>query len=401
MPKQERIKTKYPGVTFIDSLGASGAERVFYIRYRREGKVIEEKAGRQYADDMTEAKANAIRTDRIRGKELSNEQRRDAKKAAKLEEAGKWTLSRLWDEYESHKADSKNTGTDKGDIEKHIKPSLSKAIKTDKGRFEKHIKPPLGGKEPHEIIRLDVDRLRVNLSKKLKPQTVRHVLGLLKRIIHFGAKRQLCRELLFPIDAVKVDNRTTEDLTPGQLKSLLKAISESTDIEAANIMRMALFTGMRRGELFKLKWANVDFDRGFITIRDPKGGVSQKIPLNDQARDVLKHHPETADHVFTRCDGEPFKDIHRRVNAIKEAAGIGADFRALHGLRHSFASMLASSGEVDMYTLQKLLTHKSPLMTQRYAHLRDDTLRKASTLAGNIIEQAAKTEDNKNETATA
>jgi integrase len=54
--------------------------------------------------------------------------------------------------------------------------------------------------------------------------------------------------------------------------------------------------------------------------------------------------------------------------------------------------MLASSGQVDMYTLQKLLTHKSPTMTQRYAHLRDEVLKKASTLAGNlIIEQTAKT----------
>ena len=383
MPKQERIKTKYPGVTFIDSQGASGTERIYYIRYRRQGKVIEEKAGRQYADDMTEAKANAIRSDRIRGKDLSNEQRREAKKTAKLSEAGKWTLSRLWDEYETHKADSK-------------------AIQTDKGRFEKHVKPSLGEKEPHEIIRLDVDRLRVNLSKKLKPQTVKHVLGLLKRIIRFGAKRQLCRELPFPVDAVKVDNCTTEDLTPDQLRSLLKAIAESTDIEAANIMRMALFTGMRRGELFKLQWTDIDFDRGFITIRhDPKGGISQKIPLNDQARDVLKNHPQTADHVFTRGDGKPFTDIRRRVNPIKEAAGIGADFRTLHGLRHAFASMLASSGEVDMYVLQKLLTHKSPLMTQRYAHLRDETLRKASTLAGKIIEQAGKAKDCQNETATA
>ena len=41
-----------------------------------------------------------------------------------------------------------------------------------------------------------------------------------------------------------------------------------------------------------------------------------------------------------------------------------------------------------MYTLQKLLTHKSPQMTQRYAHLRDETLRKASDLAGDLIEGA-------------
>lgn len=109
--------------------------------------------------------------------------------------------------------------------------------------------------------------------------------------------------------------------------------------------------------------------------------------MNDQARDVLKNRPETAVHVFVRGDGKPFADINRRVNRIKKAAGIGADFRALHGLRHLYASMLASSGQVDMYTLLKLLTHKSPLITQRYAHLRDYTMRNASNLAGNIIEQ--------------
>jgi len=370
----KRIKTEYPGIFYREAkrIGGRGKERVYYILFKKDGKVYEEKVGRQYADDMTPPKAARIRADRIEGRRKSRQEIREASKAK--EEA--WTLSLLWDEYESHKPDSK-------------------AIRTDKSRFKLHLEPTLGKKQPHEIIRLDVDRLRINLSKNLKPQTVKHVLGLLKRIIRFGAKRQLCKDLLFPIDAVKVDNCTTEDLTPGQLKSLLKAISESTVIEAANIMRMALFTGMRRGELFKLQWTDIDFDRGFINIRTPKGGVSQKIPLNEQAREVLKSHPQTAANVFVRGDGNPFTDIRRRVNPIKEAAGLPSDFRTLHGLRHAFASMLASSGQVDMYTLQKLLTHKSPIMTQRYAHLRDETMRKASNLAGDIIEQAANKDDAK------
>jgi len=56
-------------------------------------------------------------------------------------------------------------------------------------------------------------------------------------------------------------------------------------------------------------------------------------------------------------------DVNHQIRKIKEAAGLPKDFRALHGLRHVFASMLASSGQVDLYTLQKLLTHKSPGMT--------------------------------------
>ena len=70
---------------------------------------------------------------------------------------------------------------------------------------------------------------------------------------------------------------------------------------------------------------------------------------------------------------------------IKRKAGLPDDFRPLHGLRHAFASGLASSGQVDLYTLQKLLTHKPPEMTQRYAHLRNETLKKALNLAGQIV----------------
>jgi site-specific recombinase XerD len=80
-------------------------------------------------------------------------------------------------------------------------------------------------------------------------------------------------------------------------------------------------------------------------------------------------------------------DINHQIKQIKEAAAHPKDFRALHGLRHVYASMLASSGQVDLYTLQKLLTQKSPSMTQRYAHLRDHALREAADLAGNILEQ--------------
>ena len=71
------------------------------------------------------------------------------------------------------------------------------------------------------------------------------------------------------------------------------------------------------------------------------------------------------------------------------------EFRALYELRHVYASMLASSGQVDMYTLQKLLTHKSPIMTQRYAHLRDETLKNAAHLAGSLIQKARQSTKNK------
>jgi integrase len=64
-------------------------------------------------------------------------------------------------------------------------------------------------------------------------------------------KKQLCQGINFKIEMPRVDNQTTEDLTPDQLESLLDAIGSSTDIQATAFTKMALFTGIRRGELMK------------------------------------------------------------------------------------------------------------------------------------------------------
>jgi hypothetical protein len=74
----------------------------------------------------------------------------------------------------------------------------------------------------------------------------------------------------------------------------------------------------------------------------------------DAASNLLKTHPRTRSlYVFPGRGGQQRTDIKHQVNRIKDDAGLPKDFRALHGLRHTYASMLASSGEVGMYTLQK------------------------------------------------
>jgi integrase len=370
MPAKERFKTKYAGVYYITTKAADSkkTEKVYYIVYRKNGRLIEEKAGRQFQDDMTPARASGLRSDRIEGKQPTNKERRAAEKAAKIP---KWTIDRLFKEYKKGRA-------------------KSKGLKVDKGRYEKYIKPVFGDREPKDILPLDVDRLRIRLLKKLSPQTVKHVLNLLTWIINFGANKSLCTGISFKIKKPSVHNLKTEDLTPEQLDRLLKAIEKDPNVQVGNLMKLALFTGMRRGELFKLKWKHIDFDRGFISIEDPKGGPDQKIPLNDAARKVLESHPRTrSSYVFPGNDGRQRTDIHRQVNKIKAEAKLPKDFRPLHGLRHVYASMLASSGKVDMFTLQKLLTHKSPQMTQRYAHLRDEALKRASETAGILFNQVS------------
>ena len=366
MPRQQRFKTKYPGVYYVEGKGSDGkSERIYYIFYRKNGKQVEEKAGRQFQDDMTPARANHLRTQRLHGHAPTNQERREAEKSI----LDGWTFDRLWLEYKDRRPDLKG-------------------LVTDENRYQNHIKPLLGNREPKSITPFDVDRLRLRLLKTHEPGTVKNVLELLRRLVNFAAKKHICEPPSFIIEMPKVNNLKTEDLNPEQLAALLEAIDQDSNIQAANFMKMALFTGMRRGELFRLQWQDVDFERGFIHLRDPKGGQDQKIPLNHAARELLAVHPRgESTYVFPGRGGNQRTDINKQVTRIKRVAGLPKDFRALHGLRHVYASMLASSGQVDLYTLQKLLTHKSAAMTQRYAHLRDEALRRASDLAGDLLKQ--------------
>lgn len=370
MPSLKRMKTNYPGVFYIEGTSpATGKpEKIYYIRYRKAGKMIEEKAGRQFQDDMTPAKAAMLRAERVQGKKPSRQEARKQREEAKQTEASRWTITRLWEEYMTHRQ--------------------IKGLAQDRSRFEKYITPTWGSKEPHQILPLEVDRLRLRILKDKSPQTAKLTLALLRRIVNFGVKRQLCKALSFHMELPRVNNLKTEDLNPEQLNALLEAIDQDPNLQAANFMKMALFTGMRRGELFRLQWQDVDFERGFIHIRGPKGGIDQKIPLNQAARELLATHPHTGSpFVFPGRGGNQRTDINKQVTRIKAAAGLPRDFRALHGLRHTYASMLASSGQVDLYTLQKLLTHKSAAMTQRYAHLRDEALHRAADVAGDLLGQ--------------
>lgn len=364
----------------MDSVSPATGEpdQIIYIRYKRDGRLYEEKVGRtsEKAPKPNQKKywspylASLVRADRMRGKEMTNAERRAEKQAAKEAEAGRWTVAKLWGEY------------------KAARPI--KGIKTDEGRFNKFLAPAFGDKEPHEIDQLSVVRLRSNMLKDKAPQTVKNTLELLRRIVNFGVNARLCHPLSFKIEFPKCNNIVTEDLNPEQLQALMAAIEKSKHPVAGPMMLCALFTGMRRGEMFRLKWTDLDFARGFIVIRDPKGGTDQTIPMNPRARELFETIPALCEWVFPGKQDEDGVyqqrvDIKKAVRTITRKAGIPEDFRALHGLRHVYASMLASSGQVDMYTLQKLMTHKSADMTARYAHLRDESLARAGQVVDDIF----------------
>ena len=310
--------------------------------------------------------------------EVTLQEKRAKAKAAREEERNKPTIFRLWELFYTSASNTPGMKTNTYNI-KHLSAFFEKT--------------------PDQIRTAHIEALRRQLEKEGKAaQTVKHVLGLLRRIIRYGAQRGLCtmpemNRLHF--DMPRIDNQKTECLTPEQAKALFEALDADPDQNLAAMVRLALATGMRKGALLGLQWADIDFRQGIITLRGDaaKKGRTEHIPLTEAARAILQNIENLgSEYVFPGKNGGKRVEIRRFLNRIREQAGLPEGFRPLHGLRHTYASWLASSGKVDLLTLQKLLTHESPNMTMRYAHLADESLKRAASVIDECFDIAANAE---------
>ena len=362
MPRQIRVSTEYSGVYFVK---LANLDQSFFIRYKRNGKSVEEKAGRSNQGWNAE-KAYQLRTERMSGTSAAGN---ELQSNSDLLSQQDWTFSKIFSEY------------------LRLRNKL-KGRANDIYRFKNYLEKEFANITPSCVTQDDIERFKHNLqNRELKPATIRHVLELLRRLANFAAKNNLCSGLSFKIQMPKVENYKTEELTNAQLQKLMQVLEEESDIQVSNLVRLALYTGMRRGELFNLNWGDIDFYNKTITVKSDKKGDQPTIPLNEMAEKVLVEHAHTekgSKFVFPGRGGKKRTECKRPLLRIREKAGLPDDFRILQGLRHVYASMLVSSGKVDLETLQSLLTQKSPLMTQRYAHLLDES----RTNSGNIIADA-------------
>ena len=130
-------------------------------------------------------------------------------------------------------------------------------------------------------------------------------------------------------------------------------------------------TGLRRGEVLQLRWADVDLPQRKLIVRgdNAKSGKTRHIPLNNEALTTLQQwrsDSRSTEWVFAGHDGERMQAVKTSWTGVLRSAAI-IDFR-WHDLRHHFASRLVMNG-VDLNTVRELLGHSDLAMTLRYAHL--------------------------------
>ena len=156
-------------------------------------------------------------------------------------------------------------------------------------------------------------------------------------------------------------------LSDEERKDLLEACQASSNPYLYTVVVLALSTGMRQGEIMNLRWSDVDFQRGRITLHETKNGERRVVSIAGLAFQLLQKLDKVDSHLlFPGKDPKQPMDIRFPWEIALKASGI-KDFR-FHDLRHSAASYLAMNG-ASIAEIAAVLGHKTLAMVKRYAHL--------------------------------
>jgi len=247
---------------------------------------------------------------------------------------------------------------------------------------------------------VDLETYRNNLKKKLTQYgtvrataTVNREMSCLHHIFTKAVEWEMIEQSPFDKGKslrMKENNQRVRFLIDEEIDRL---IDECPPGHVRNIVKCALNTGMRRGEILKLKWNQIR--NGFIYLRETKTSEPRQIPVNDDLEEMftqiksekepggnvvgldgkpVKNRSLQSEFVFTTPKGKPIKWIKTRYGNALKSAEI-SDFR-FHDLRHTFASQVLLRGGT-LKDVQELLGHKTMTMTLRYAHLTQEHKRKA------------------------
>ncbi len=237
--------------------------------------------------------------------------------------------------------------------------------KTDEQWF-KRLREAFKGKTLDEITTREIEGFKSQLAAELAPATVNRHLALLKHMYTLALRWGKAKTN--PVKTVRLfkeNNARVRYLTENEEARLFLACPE----RYRPIVTIALHTGLRQGELLRMRWRDVDFGPGILTVERSKHGEALRVPMNSLVKETLYRLPRNGHQVFAWHNGRTPSDVSHAFAEITKRAGI-SDFR-FHDLRHTFASRLVMAG-VDIRTVQELLGHKTIQMTLRYTHLSPD-----------------------------
>ena len=264
-------------------------------------------------------------------------------------------------------------------------------------QVQKHLKPALGAARLETLDTHTIQRFYNSLiASGLSPKTVKNVHG----ILHCALQQAIACDYIYrnPADACKLPKVTKPEIKPLEPEEIARLLKEAEQDDYCNLFIVAMFTGMRQGELLGLAWECVDFKSGIITVKQqlqckdgnyfletPKSGKNRTILPAPIVMDALRNQMERQrkeqeqagkmwdnqfNLVFTDALGKYLvrRTVVKHFKKISQRAGISDDAR-FHDLRHSFAVSSLYAGD-DIKTVQANLGHATAQFTlDVYGHV--------------------------------
>ena len=264
-------------------------------------------------------------------------------------------------------------------------------------QVQKHLKPALGAARLETLDTHTIQRFYNSLiASGLSPKTVKNVHG----ILHCALQQAIACDYIYrnPADACKLPKVTKPEIKPLEPEEIARLLKEAEQDDYCNLFIVAMFTGMRQGELLGLAWECVDFQTGIITVKQqlqckdgnyfletPKSGKNRTILPAPIVMDALRNQLERQQKeqeqagkmwdnqfglVFTDALGKYLvrRTVVKHFKKISQRAGISDDAR-FHDLRHSFAVSSLYAGD-DIKTVQANLGHATAQFTlDVYGHV--------------------------------
>jgi len=280
--------------------------------------------------------------------------------------------------------------------------------------FRKHVIPEIGAVKMNALSSADVAKLHRKIGVA-KTVTANRVVEAISSLYRYAATVGVVEKGFNPTSGISAfrEVRRERFLTSNELQRLGATLREAetvglpwnTDEKKSTAkhlpklekrlivfssyvtaaIRLLLFTGCRLREILRLRWNEIDFERGMIFLPDSKTG-KRTVVLNAPALTVLNSLERIGGYVIL---GEKFdrprSDLNRPWSRITAHAKL--ETLRIHDLRHSFASIGAGAG-LGLPIVGKLLGHATPITTARYAHVDSDPLRLAAERIGCTIEAA-------------
>lgn len=343
---------------------SKSGRKVFFFRYTHQGNKRAARIGEFPAIDVTEArkKALAMRAQVDAGHDPQCE--RDTLK-------GTPTFREFAAQYMTHALQVKRSAND------------------DDSKLRLWMLPAFGDRKLSEITTREIQFYLNGIAKTHSHATTNRHHSLISRMFKLAVIWAVIeRSPCFGLVKFREVKRAERFLSPDAIARFFAAMETDSNPVMCSALRLLLLTGLRRSEVTKARWEQVDTDKRLLFLPKTKSGKPRHVVLNSQAATLVVGLPSRGVSPFLFPAKAGLKSIENPKSTLwrlLDRAGIAR--MRIHDLRHTFASVGLNAG-ATLAEIQSLLGHSSSAMTERYAHLSQDSARRASEVVSNAVANA-------------